>query len=78
MPDIDLSAFRQEVRAFVQRELLEVVREKTRLGLGLPRAELRQWQARLRDRGWLVPHWPVEWGGTGWSAAQLAVFKAIA
>jgi hypothetical protein len=22
-----------------------------------------------------VPHWPVEWGGTGWSAVQLYLFR---
>jgi alkylation response protein AidB-like acyl-CoA dehydrogenase len=76
MPETtDLQAFRAEVRQFVQRELPEVVREKTRLGLALTKDETRQWEARLRDRGWLVPHWDVAWGGTGWGAAQLAVFK---
>ena len=76
MPEsTDLQAFRHEVRQFVQRELPDVVREKTRLGLALTKDEARQWEARLRDRGWLVPHWDVAWGGTGWTAAELAVFK---
>ncbi len=70
-----LAAFRQEVRAFVRAELPEVVREKTRLGLALTREETRGWEARLRDRGWLVPQWSTEWGGTGWSPAQHAIFK---
>ena len=72
---VDLQAFRAEVRSFVQRELPAVVREKTRLGLALSKEETLSWESRLRDRGWLVPHWDVAWGGTGWGAAQLAIYK---
>jgi alkylation response protein AidB-like acyl-CoA dehydrogenase len=70
-----LDNFRLEVRAFVQAHLPAVVREKTRLGLALSKPETLLWEAQLRDKGWLVPHWDTAWGGTGWSAAQLAVFK---
>jgi acyl-CoA dehydrogenase len=31
--------------------------------------------AQLRDRGWLAPHWPQRWGGTGWPAWKRAVFQ---
>jgi alkylation response protein AidB-like acyl-CoA dehydrogenase len=68
-------AFRAEIRAFVRDALPEAVREKVRLGIDPSKAEVRVWEAALRDRGWLVPHWPVEWGGTGWSPAQRAVFQ---
>jgi acyl-CoA dehydrogenase len=70
-----LDAFRDEVRAFVRTRLPERVREKVRLGIEPDRDDLHAWQAELRDRGWLVPHWPVEWGGTGWTPAQRAVFQ---
>ncbi|HEY0453829.1 acyl-CoA dehydrogenase family protein [Actinophytocola sp.] len=30
----------------------------------------RQWAAALAERGWIVPHWPYEYGGAGLSALQ--------
>jgi alkylation response protein AidB-like acyl-CoA dehydrogenase len=33
------------------------------------------WTGILSGRGWSVPHWPVEYGGTGWSALELHVFN---
>jgi alkylation response protein AidB-like acyl-CoA dehydrogenase len=71
----ELDAFRGSVRGFVRERLPVQVREKVRLGVELTRADTRAWEAELRDRGWLVPHWPAEWGGAGWSPAQRAVFQ---
>ncbi len=68
-------AFRAEVRAFLREALPGTLREKVRLGLEPDKQEVRVWEAALRDRGWLVPHWPVEWGGTGCSHAQRAAFQ---
>ena len=68
-------AFRADVRAFVREHLPDTLREKVRLGLEPSKAEVRVWEAALRDRGWLVPHWPLEWGGTGWSPARRAAFQ---
>lgn len=72
---VDLDAFRSEVRAFVREALPAGARERVRLGVELDKANRMVWEGRLRDRGWLVPHWPTEWGGTGWSAAQRAIFQ---
>lgn len=33
------------------------------------------WQKRLFDQGWIAPGWPVEHGGTGWSATQSFIFE---
>ncbi|MHA6621716.1 acyl-CoA dehydrogenase family protein [Pseudonocardia sp. DLS-67] len=30
----------------------------------------RQWAAALAERGWITPHWPVEYGGAGLSAME--------
>jgi alkylation response protein AidB-like acyl-CoA dehydrogenase len=30
----------------------------------------RKWAAALAERGWITPHWPVEYGGAGLSALQ--------
>lgn len=69
-----MQEFRREVRSFVKEALPSAVREKVRLGLEPNRAELLAWQQCLVDRGWLVPHWPEEWQGTGWSQEQRAIF----
>lgn len=71
----ELDAFRAEVRTFVRDRLPAEVREKVRLGIEVSKDETAAWQRILAERGWLVPHWPREWGGTGWSAAQRAAFQ---
>jgi alkylation response protein AidB-like acyl-CoA dehydrogenase len=66
---------RREVRAFVAEALPARVREKVRLGLEVSRNEMVDWQRRLAERGWLVPHWPSAWQGADWSAARRAVLQ---
>jgi hypothetical protein len=70
----DEEAFRQEVRAFYAESLPASLADRVRLGHGLTKDEQEAWQATLAKRGWLVPHWPVEWGGTGWSAVERYIF----
>ena len=67
-------AFRDEVRAFYAESLPAALADRIRLGHGLSKDEQEAWQATLARRGWLVPHWPVEWGGTGWSAVERYIF----
>ena len=67
-------AFRDEVRAFYAESLRPSLADRVRLGHGLNKHEQEAWQATLARRGWLVPHWPVEWGGTGWSAVERYIF----
>jgi acyl-CoA dehydrogenase len=71
----EIAVFRNEVRAFVRDQLPEPIREKSRLGVALTGNESKAWMAQLRDRGWLVPHWPQPLGGTGWPAWKRAVFQ---
>lgn len=33
------------------------------------------WQRALQKMGWLVPLWPTEWGGTGWTGLQRFIFE---
>ena len=35
---------------------------------------MRRFQALLHARGWGAPHWPEEWGGTGWSPLRKHLF----
>ena len=63
-------AFRSEVRDFYATALPAAFARKIRLGQHLEKAEQEEWHAILDRKGWLVPHWPVEWGGTGWSVVE--------
>ena len=67
-------AFRQDVRAFYAESLPTRFAERVRFGRQLTKPEQEEWQAILSKRGWLAPHWPVEWGGTGWSAVKQYIF----
>jgi alkylation response protein AidB-like acyl-CoA dehydrogenase len=67
-------AFREEVRAFIARELPDTVRRKLEQGRALDRAEIIDWQRRLNTKGWATPSWPAEAGGPGWSAVRRHIF----
>ena len=68
-------AFRDDVRAFVKEKLPASIRNKLIEGDRLGRDDIVAWQRILNDKGWAVPHWPKEWGGTGWSAVKLYLFR---
>ena len=67
-------AFREEVRAFIGRELPAPVRAKLEQGRALEKAEIVDWQRRLNARGWATPSWPKDAGGPGWSPVQRQIF----
>lgn len=71
-----LEAFRRDVRAFLARALTPRIREAGRLTTSVfaPPREALEWQRILYEQGWAAPSWPVEYGGTGWSLSQRAVF----
>lgn len=70
--------FRDEVRAFLDRELTAELRDATsRLTSVYPPHEVSMtWQAILNARGWAAPAWPVEYGGCGWTAAQRYIYAS--
>lgn len=71
-----LHDFRAEVRAFLQTALTPAMRDLAANTSGVfsePPAVL-DWQRALDDRGWLVPHWPADVGGLGWTPLQRFVF----
>ena len=68
-------AFRDEVRAFMRSALPESIRDKMVEGRRLVKDDMVTWQRILNARGWAVPHWPVEWGGTGWAPVQVYLFQ---
>jgi pimeloyl-CoA dehydrogenase large subunit len=70
----DEIAFRDEVRAFTRTALPDPIRRKMVETRHLAKDDIVTWQRILNARGWAVPHWPVEWGGTGWSPVQKYIF----
>lgn len=64
------NAFRQEVRGWLQANLPRDIQDKVLNHRRLNREDFVRWHKALAGKGWSVPHWPVEWGGTGWSPIQ--------
>jgi alkylation response protein AidB-like acyl-CoA dehydrogenase len=58
-------AFREEVREFFRTELPEDIRRKMINGQVPVKEEINRWQKILNRKGWAVPGWAPEWGGTG-------------
>src|SRR5579862_5912493 len=59
-------SLRHEIRKFIAAYLASHPQTSTTD----PRAAFATWTRALSDRGWLVPHWPVECGGNAWGARQ--------
>jgi pimeloyl-CoA dehydrogenase large subunit len=68
-------AFRSEVREFFRTALPASIRKKMIDGHHFSKDDLVTWSRILNKKGWAVPHWPVEWGGTGWSPVQQYIFR---
>ncbi len=74
--DLDFSAedlaFRDEVRAFIKDAFDDDMRAHMAQSKNghIDKAGQVRWLKRLNDKGWIVPDWPVEYGGTGWSPAR--------
>lgn len=71
------AAFRDEVRQFIAEALTPELREAGTRCTGIyndyPAANA--WHRILATRGWSVPGWPVEHGGTDWTAIQHHIFE---
>jgi alkylation response protein AidB-like acyl-CoA dehydrogenase len=77
-PDDTECAFRDEVRSFFANPLPASWRARVRAGIRLEPAEYIAYQRSLAARGWGAPTWPLEFGGTGWTATQLYIFESEA
>lgn len=68
-------AFREDVRAFFRSALPDSIRTKMVELRKLVKEDMVTWQRILNAKGWAVPHWPVQWGGTGWDPIRLYIFR---
>ncbi|MEM7775668.1 MAG: acyl-CoA dehydrogenase family protein [Pseudomonadota bacterium] len=69
-------AFRDEAKAWIRAALPAWLADKVATGKRLTKDDYLTWHAKLRERGWLAWHWPVEHGGAGWSPVQKHLFEA--
>ncbi|MEO3386221.1 pimeloyl-CoA dehydrogenase large subunit [Mesorhizobium sp. CAU 1741] len=67
-------AFRDDVRAFLKENLSEDIRRKLVDGEHMDKDDLVAWSRILNAKGWAVPHWPQEHGGTGWDPMRQYIF----
>lgn len=68
-PDPADQAFRATVREFIASQMSRG-RFKHEYHTMCP-----EWTRTLSAKGWLAPHWPLEWGGTGWSPVRRCIFQ---
>ncbi len=68
-------AFRDSVRGWLEANLPTDIRDKVVGYKGLAKDDLMRWHRILAAKGWSVPHWPVEWGGTGWDITQRYLYE---
>ena len=69
------TAFRDEVRTWLDGNLPHELRDKVLDYRELSRDDLLRWHRLLAQKGWVAADWPVEWGGTGWTVVQRYIFE---
>ena len=68
-------AFRDEVRQFYQANPSAELRARLADKASYAAAQV-EWQKCLYEKGWIAPGWPVEHGGTGWTATQKFIVES--
>jgi len=67
--------FKDEVKEWLANEYPTHVKEKTDKGIRISKEDLIDFHKALSKKGWMGYNWPVEYGGTGWSASKLYIFN---
>jgi len=73
--DDELLAFQADVRAFLESELPADLRGSSDQYHCSDKSAIIRWKEILRQKGWLAAHWPVEFGGCGWSEEKQWIFR---
>ena len=70
-------AFREEVREFLATHLTPDMQEaaKRTTTVFADKELAMRWQAILVEKGWAVPPWPLEYGGTDWTVTQKYIWS---
>ena len=71
-------SFQEEVRDFLKQELTQdlVSAAKHASAVFTEKEVAMKWQKKLANKGWLVPSWPEEYGGTNWTQTQRYIFSS--
>jgi alkylation response protein AidB-like acyl-CoA dehydrogenase len=67
-------AFRQEVRSFIEHNFTPEMRDAMGDDVRSKDSYLA-WHKALYKQGWVAPHWPKQYGGTGWNVTQRYIFN---
>ena len=73
----DELAFQDQVRNFFATKLPQEIRDRVKLAPSyVPKEHTRLWQKLLHEQGWGAPNWPIQYGGTGWTAMQKYIYDS--
>ncbi|MEP3226251.1 MAG: acyl-CoA dehydrogenase family protein [Parasphingorhabdus sp.] len=68
------NAFRDEVRSFIENNYPQNV-ERAAVQDELSPDDMTAWHKILGEKGWSVPAWPEQYGGTGWTPTQRYIWS---
>jgi alkylation response protein AidB-like acyl-CoA dehydrogenase len=68
-------SFQREVRSFIEESYPAALRGAQDESGELTKQDFLSWHRILAKKGWIAPAWPVEYGGTGWTATQRFIFS---
>ncbi len=68
-------AFRREVRDWIEQAMPAEMKRKAASGAHFEPLEALEWHRILYEKGWIAPHWPEEYGGTGWDVTERYIFQ---
>jgi hypothetical protein len=63
------------VRSFIAENYPENLRSVQDEGHDLSKEDFLSWHRILAKKGWIAPAWPVEYGGTGWTATERFIWS---
>jgi alkylation response protein AidB-like acyl-CoA dehydrogenase len=70
-------SFAEDVRSWVKANLSPATRDKVLNAKRLEKRDYLDWQKKLHDHGWVVPSWPKQYGGPGWTTIQKHLFEEV-
>jgi alkylation response protein AidB-like acyl-CoA dehydrogenase len=68
-------AFQDEVRSFIRDNYPASLRAAQEEGEEMSKEDFLVWHKILAKKGWVASAWPVEYGGTGWTATQRFIWS---
>ncbi|OCC22961.1 hypothetical protein MB02_14450 [Croceicoccus estronivorus] len=71
----ECEAFRREMQAQLRAMVPADMARRTRQRVHPTKDDLKLWNRLLNEKGWAAPHWPQEFGGTGWDPLLVHIFE---